>query len=517
MTTSAFDTTSGAISGVRGTAISVFKGIPYADDAGGSGRFRPPQPAKPWSGVRDCSEYGPSCPQISLEQMLGMPMPVEAEPLMGTWAFERKTGEDCLVLNIWTPAPTPTSSLPVLVWLHGGGWSTGSASWPLYDFTNLARNGDCVVVGINHRLGILGFLDLSSFDEDFTDSGMAGMLDIVAALEWIRDNITNFGGNPGNVTVFGESGGGAKVSALLAMPSAAGLVHQAVAMSGSCLTAVDPARAAENAAAVVQGLGGDLRRTLSADVQRLVEAEALLPGRRTAVLTSGRDFRPVLSQSLPGHPVDALRSGAGADVTLVSGCNNDEMLAFLMQDPELWSLTEDALLDRLRPGLGGDAERVIKAYRSCRPGETPTSLLIAIATDVMFRVPQIRLAEAKATAGGNPTYMYLFSWGMADPTGTIRAPHGIDMPYFFDNVDKAAIADGPHAGKLTAVTNRTLTTLAHTGSPSHADLPEWPAYRLDDKATMRLDVNPELVHDPGATEAAVWDGINLPGVGFPDL
>ena len=311
----------------------------------------------------------------------------------------------------------------MLVWLHGGGWSTGSASWPLYEFDNLARNHDVVVVGVNHRLGILGFLDLSGLGEEFADSGNAGMLDVVAALEWVRDNIARFGGDPGNVTVFGESGGGAKTSALMAMPAARGLFHRAAPMSGALLTAQTPDTAAGNTATALEhlGLGNDVEKLRAVEVERLVAAELAVHARDAGTALRIGGFSPVLGPSLPEHPVAAVRSGSARDVAVVMGCTSDEMMAFLAGDPELWTLDRDGLTTRLGTMLGNDVERVLGAYRAAQPDASPTSLLIAIATDRAMRIPHVRLAEAKLAGGGEPAHMYVFGWGNADPTGRIRA------------------------------------------------------------------------------------------------
>jgi para-nitrobenzyl esterase len=254
VSTDQVETASGAIRGASDGALWAFKGVPYGADTSREGRFRPARPPRPWNGVRDCLAYGPSCPQMTVEQMTGQPIPPESEAMMGVLAVEPAMSEDCLVLNVWSPSLDPSAKLPVLVWLHGGGLSTGSASWPLYDFGNLARHRGVVVVGINHRLGILGFLDLSSLGAEFADSGNVGMLDVVAALEWIKTNITGFGGDPGNVTVFGESGGGTKTSYLLAMPAAEGLFHKAFPMSGAALSAQSPDRAASTTEFVIEHL-----------------------------------------------------------------------------------------------------------------------------------------------------------------------------------------------------------------------------------------------------------------------
>lgn len=513
MTIGDIKTTSGTVRGVAMEGVFAFKGIPYGDDTSGEGRFRPPRPPRPWSGVRDCVDYGPSCPQMTTEEMLGMPLPPESESFNGTHSYERVTGEDCLVLNVWTPAPEASAGLPVLVWLHGGGWGTGSASWPVYDFTNLANHGNAVVVGINHRVGILGFLDLSSLADEFADSGNVGMLDVVAALEWVRDNIAGFGGDPGNVTVFGESGGGAKVATLLGMPGGCGLFHQASAMSGSMLLAQEPDRAVANSDAVLEhlGVGHDIETLQAIDVAQVVDAEVRLPGRLGVVVGRGPGFSPVLGPSLPQHPIDAVRGGMNRDVTLVSGCNSDEMLAFVFFDPDLWTLGTDAVIDRLRPRVD-DPEGVFAAYQAARPDDSPTSLLIAITTDAMFRVPQIRLAEAKVAGGGRSTYMYLYTWGFEDPTGRVRSPHGVDMPYFLDNVDKAPAMQGPHAEQLASICSNVLTALAHTGAPDHGALPAWPPYTLDERATLRINMEPTVENDPGGRERRRWDGIELSGI-----
>jgi len=507
-------TSSGTVRGLEEAGVRVFRGVPYGGDTSGEGRFQPPRPPRSWRGVRDCIRYGPSCPQMTVEQMLGVPVSAESDGLMGTRSSEPLTGEDCLVLNVWTPAARRSAGLPVLVWLHGGGWGTGSASWPLYDFTNLAQHGDVVVVGINHRVGLLGFLDLSFVSERFADSGNAGMLDVVAALEWIRANIAGFGGDPGNVTVFGESGGGAKVATLLAMPAGRGLFHQAVAVSGSMLAAQQPDHAAGTAEVVLAlvGVGQDVEKLQAVDVEQLIDAEIALPGREGSALVRRRGLSPVLGPSLPEHPAQAIAGGLNSEVTLLSGCNRDESLGFLAHDHELWTLSADAVLHRLRLMLGDRAERMLAAYGAAHGADTPTSTFIAISTDAMFRIPQIRLAEAKVEGGGRPTYMHLFTWGPRDPRGRVRSPHGIDMPYFFDNVDKAPMSQGPHAGPLASMMSGALSALAHTGAPGHDGLPPWPPYTLESRATMLLGLEPVVEHDPGGTERASWSEIKLPGL-----
>jgi len=451
---------------------------------------------------------------MTIEQMTGVPIPPEVQTMMGVLTSEPSMSEDCLVLNVWTPTLDADEKLPVLVWLHGGGLSTGSASWPLYDFTNLVRRDRVVMIGINHRLGVLGFLHLSQFGDEFADSGNVGMLDVVAALGWVGQNIGGFGGDPNNVTVFGESGGGAKTTALLAMPAASGLFHKAFPMSGSMLAVQSSDQAQSTAEMTLKQLGfaADLKELQAVEVARLVEAEFALQGAGMVGSGRGRTFGPVLGPSLPQHPEHAIRLGAAADVPLVSGCTTDEMMAFLIGDPEFWSITEQGLRDRVKMFLGENTDPIISGYRAIRPDDTPTSLLIAITTDATMRIPHIRLSEAKLAGGGSPAWMYSFAWGHPDPTGRVRSGHGGDMPYFFDNVDKASIAAGPQAEPLVAAMSRALTAFAHNGDPNHDELPDWPSYALEDRPTMRFDTPSLIEQDPYGAERLCWDGISLGGL-----
>lgn len=513
MTNDSVETASGAVRGVREGDIWAFKGIPYgADTSGNGGRFRPPRQPHPWPGVRDCISYGPSCPQMTIEQMTGHPMPVEAETMMGVLASEPSTGEDCLVLNVWSPTLDTSAKLPILVWLHGGGLTTGSASWPLYDFANFARRRRVVVIGLNHRLGILGFLDLSHLGEEFVDSGIAGMLDIVAALRWVNTNVAGFGGDPDNVTVFGESGGGMKTSTLLAMPQAQGLMHKAFIMSGAVLTARSREEAASTTEFVVDRLGSHPADDLQAvEVSRLIDAEVALQGRSGNRLFA-RGFAPVLGPNLPDHPAVSIGSGLSAGVPMVAGCTTDEMLAFLYADPELWTLTDEGSRVRLEPLLGDETDKILSAYRRTRPDYSPSALLIAVATDAAFRMPHVRLAEAKLRGGSAGVWMYLFAWGYPDPTGRVRAAHGSDMPYFFDNVDKAPMAAGPHADSLVASMSGALAAFAYTGDPNHDGMPEWLPYDTVERPSIRFDVPCVLDRDPFGEERRCWEDVAVAGL-----
>ena len=502
------ETNAGEVRGVAANGVVAFKGIPYGDETSGDGRFRPPRPALAWTGVRDCTDYGPSCPQISIAEMTGQDLPPEIETMIGVWNHERRTGEDCLVLNVWTPQPDVDASRPVLVWLHGGGMAVGSASWPLYDFTNLARNNDVVVVGVNHRLGVLGFLDLSHLGDEFADSGNAGMLDVVAALEWVRDNIQRFGGDPANVTIFGESGGGIKVTSLLAMPAAQGLFRSACAMSGAILEAREPELARTTTESVLEqlGIGSDVEALCKLDADAIVQAGKAASGMSLDSARAG--FGPTLGPSLPQHPVDAVRAGSGSDVNVVLGCTTHEMVAF-MSSPELFAADEASLRMMLGGMVGDDANELYEAYRAANPDDSPISLFLLIVSDKFMRVPHIQYTEALLAGGAVDPRMYLFDLRQPGLDGVERAGHGSDMPFFFDNLDKAPASDGPHAAPLVRTMSGALIALARSGDPNHEALPNWPAYTEADRDTMIFNVECRVERDPMAAERRAWDDATL--------
>jgi para-nitrobenzyl esterase len=491
-------TTSGTFRGVvnnEGTRpVHVFKGMRYGADTGGANRFRPPQPVEPRVGVQDATEFAPSCPQPP-----GRP---------AGWLPEPSLGEDCLAVNVWTPALGDGGSRPVMVWLHGGGFELGSGSWAFYDGSALARRGDVVVVTVNHRLGIFGYLHLEEVaGERYAGSGNAGMLDIVAALEWVRDNIAAFGGDPGNVTIFGESGGGAKTSYLLASPMAKGLFHRAAIQSGAALRTMPVQRATKSAGHALAALGIDASK-----IEQLHE----VPYERLLDVQTGRNMEgkakrglrlsPVVDGGfLTAEPAEALASGSAGPVPVIVGTNRDEATFFGNRNPAARAdadLDEAGLRERLAH-LGDNLDAMLDAYRQGRPGATPQELLIAVLSDQMMRVPSIRLAEQVIAGNTAPVYMYLFCYG-PPPMG---ATHGLEIPFVFDNINEASLMKwSASKQRLADAMSDAWIAFARTGDPSSSGL-DWPAYEIPERATMIFDRESAVVADPSGAEREVWNKV----------
>jgi para-nitrobenzyl esterase len=391
-----------------------------------------------------------------------------------------------------------------MVWLHGGGFSMGSSADPQYEGSALCRRGDVVVVTLNHRLNALGYLYLGALHADFADSGNAGQHDQVLALEWVRDNIAEFGGDPGNVTIFGESGGGAKVSTLLGMPSAKGLFHKAIIQSGPGVTMVGKDSAAELAERTLEALG-----ITKADVHRLetLEARAILAAaQKVAPTIRGKTLSPVVDgRGLPREPFSPDAPDSARDVALIIGSNKDEGALFLAADPQFGVMTPDAALARFRSMLGPKAEPAFELYRSLRPNDPPTYWVTALITDTFAGMDSIRIAERKAAQGGAPVYMYRFDWETPILGGALRCPHGLEVPLVFDNPQskRPMLGPGPEPARLAAVFSTAWTNFARTGDPSQPGL-AWPAYDALARKTMIFNTSSAVVSDPAWAKREFW-------------
>ncbi len=507
------DTACGKIRGAGVDGINAFKGIPYGGSTAGANRFMPPQKPAPWGGVREAIDWAGHAPQA----FTGQRRP-ELAALSGT-PDRVPVSEDCLTLNLWTPG-LDAGKRPVMVWFHGGAFSYGSANTPRTAGINLARRSDVVVVTVNHRLNIFGFLDLAELGgEEFAHSGNAGVLDLVAALEWVRENVANFGGDPGNVTIFGQSGGGGKVSALLAMPVAKGLFQRAIVMSGAGIRMAEHDRATKLAEATLGEVGlsaNQLDKLQALPIERLLAAiepaqKKLAPVARKLLDRYG--FGPVVEgHDLPHHPFDPTATDLSDDVPVMVGGTKDENAIFLAPDDAVWNrtLSEDELKTRAAKVAAGDTDAVLALYRRMHPGMNPAELLIEITTDSNFWVRSVLLAERKAAKGKAPVYMYSFNWQTPVFDGKLMAPHALDVPFVFDTLDAVGTTGhSPAAPAIAAAELATWAGFARTGMPDNKAIPLWPAYTVADRATMMIDTEWRVQNDPQHEARLLWTKIAL--------
>jgi para-nitrobenzyl esterase len=463
--------------------VNVFRGVHYGQSTAGAARFKAPQRVAKWQGVKDAVKFGAACPQGG---DVGRRVSGSNELLPHS--------EDCLVLNVWTPGVGDNKQRPVMVWFHGRGFYAGAGSEPLYDGARLAKRGDVVVVTVNHRLNVFGYLYLGKVGgKDWQTSGNAGVQDMQLALEWVRDNAAAFGGNPGNVTIFGESGGGAKVSTLLGVPSAKGLFQRGIIESGARAKGQPQALAAKNAETVMAKL----------NVKTVAELQAVpMDKLLAAVTTTGRttpDFGPVVDgQYLPADMFAPVAAPSAHNVPIIVGTNRDEYALYAREHPIGSKMTDAQLREDLAPSFGANAEAMIAAYKKSRPQATPWELMIGIRSN-RFHIGAIRLSEVASQAA--PVYMYSFDF---EPTA-LKAAHGAEIPFVFSNATANPNAR-PGAKAVEDAMSEAWLAFARAGDPNHAGLPVWPKYDAKTRATMVFNTTTQVVNDPRASERLVWEG-----------
>ncbi|RIV17989.1 carboxylesterase/lipase family protein [Fibrisoma montanum] len=508
------DTTYGRVRGGRTDGVSVFKGIPYGGRVSGDRRFRRPAPLEPWTGVRDTLQVGPPAIQA----------PRRNEPA---------PAEDCLFLNVWTPA-ADNRKRPVMFYSHGGGFVIGSGASASQDGSNLARNFDVVVVETNHRLGLLGFLYLDELaGSDYAGSGNMGMLDITAGLKWVHNNIAQFGGDPANVMIWGESGGGAKTSCLYAMPEAAPYFNKASIESGPGVRMIPKDVAAETTAMLLKELAiapKDWRKLLDVPAADLLAMQNKLPfvppfqeknKNQGTMRRNYGGFGPVVDGVvLPHHPFDPTAPDLSRNKPLLVGWNEDEFTFFAWErrDTEFSKLDFVGLQKKLEPDYGADAGKIVDTYRRANPNASAPALFVAISSITMMGLGSVDIAEKKTKQGGAPAYLYNFGYKSEKTIpGTDYAmgtPHAMDISFKFNNelpprdgsAPKESFFGGNRPERFTASRHfaELWTTFARTGMPAAKDVPAWPAYTLKTRPTMRIDAQCEVIDNRFSQELALW-------------
>ncbi|ETZ19228.1 carboxylesterase/lipase family protein [Pedobacter sp. V48] len=515
------ETTFGKIRGIENRGIKIFKGVPYGANTGGSNRFMPPADPDKWTNVRDALHYGHSAPQSVPKPTrpstpnagpVASPTPrPEGPKLKGPSIYSAlgvpggeptSEGEDCLVLNLWTPKLNDGRKRPVMLWLHGGGFRGGSGSNPGWDGTNLCLRGDVVVITINHRVNVMGFADLSEFDPMFKSSGQAGMLDIVHALKWVKNNIVTFGGDPDRVLIFGQSGGGRKCETLLAMPEAKGLFHRAVIESGIAIKVVDKKQAIKNAELLLGKLG--ISKENVRDIQNLPLSNII-----AAHYAVNKDLGPdadldtvgfspsVDGVNIPQHPFYPTASALSADVPIIIGHTRTEYTG-LTTEAKFWHLDETGLQEQIKKLLGGEAEKMIALYKKENPDASPTDIFFLIESDYRYGAATMKIAERRARLGKAPVYLYYFAWESPVQGGLLKSPHNIEWPFAFDNavLCKDLTGGGSDAIALADKVSDAWIAFARTGDPNTPKMPRWPAYTVKNRETMVIDNESKLINDP---------------------
>jgi len=498
------ETAYGKVKGASSNGIFAFKGIRYGAPTGGANRFMPPKEPEPWSGVLDVLDYGNNAPQTNPNAKGGpgdIFAPVGGEP-------KRVESEDCLFLNVWTPALNDGGKRPVMVWLHGGGFLSGSGSRKIIAGENLSRRGNVVVVTLNHRLNAFGYSHFGDIGgPEYAMSGNVGMLDIVQALKWVRDNIDQFGGDASRVMIFGESGGGQKVSMLMGCPLAKGLFHRAAIESGPGIKMLDRDRATQVSEIYLKELG--LTPQTLPDIQKMPTEKilaAFFPAMAKAGgMTAGLidSFSPVIDPVvLPQHPFSPTASPYAADVPLIIGWNRTEMTLFA--DPAAFTVDEAGMVERVTAIHGDSAPEIIETYKTKYPDLSAPDLLFLIWSDYPTMLFENLIAERRAAQNQAPTYLYRFDWKSPVQDGKYRTPHTMEIPFVFDTTKVMASMTGgtEEAAALAEQVSNAWIALATMGDPNTAEkgLPEWKPYSPSERSTMLINTESRLVADPEKEE-----------------
>ena len=486
LTTAVVQTGAGKVAGYSDDGVYIFKGIPYAE----AERFMPPVNPKAWDGVRSSRSYGPVCPQA---KRTGWYSDDQAFAFAWDDGYE---DENCLVVNVWTSSLSNGKKRPVMVWLHGGGYSAGSGQeLPSYDGAALCKKGDVVVVSLNHRLNVLGFLDLSAFGDKYAQSGNLGLLDLVAALQWVNQNIAYFGGDPSNVTIFGQSGGGGKVSTLLATPAAEGLFHKAIVQSGSMLQTMEAKYSRRIGVTTIEELG--ISPSKIDDIQK-IPYEQLLDAGNKAVATIRAEadregqasfifgWAPTVDGAvLPAQPFFPNAPEQARNIPMLIGSTLHEfcMSAYM---PALRNITMEQAKENLQGRFGDKTEDFIKAFAEAYPGYKPQDM---IDVDLIFRPGVVEQARIKYEQHGAPVYMYMFSWESPVLDGILRSTHCMELPFVFDNIARCRTMTGgtKSAYALADKMSSAWLSFAKTGNPNVPSLPQWEPYSAEQGAIMFFD------------------------------